>query len=86
MSEELFEVPEVKSPRLKWIEKHRIKIRQTPNWTSGMEDFDGDEVHKFYACDDGNWRFHAYGGETEDAALAEWARCRGKRLWFEEGL
>lgn len=83
MSEELFNIPVVKSPRLRWIEKHRLQVRETKNWVEGMEDDDGDEVEKFYATDDG---IHMHGGSTEDNALAAWAEARGKLLWFEEGM
>lgn len=83
MSEELFKVPVTKSPRLLWIEKHRIEVRPTKDWQPGMEDDDGDEVERFYATDDG---VHMHGGDTEDNALAAWAEARGKLLWFEEGL
>lgn len=84
MIEELFKVPVTKSPRLLWIEKHRVKTRQTPAWEEGLEDEDGNDLEKWYASDD-DWR-HGYGGDTEDNALAAWAEARGKLLWFEEGL
>ena len=29
MSGELFDVPETKSPKLKWLEQHKIKTEQT---------------------------------------------------------
>ena len=83
MSEELFNVPVVKSPRLKWIEKHHLRVKQTPDWQPDMEDEEGDDVEKFYASDDG---IHWHGGDTEDNALATWAEARGKLLWFEEGM
>lgn len=83
MSNELFDIPEVKSPRLRWMEKYHIKVKQTPNWSPGQEDENGDEVCKFYATDDS---INYHGGDTEDNALAEWAEARGKLLWFEEGL
>jgi len=82
---ELFDVPVVKSPRLKWIEKHRLKTKcaEFPV-ADGDEDEFGNEVFQWSASDD-NWK-HSHGGATEDDALAAWARARGVRLWNEEGL
>ena len=83
MSDELFAVPEMKSPRMKWVEKHHIETRRTANWIEGMEDDDGEEIMPWYSSDD-KWK-HQHGGASEDDALAEWAERNGKHLWFEEG-
>ena len=84
MSEELFSVPEAKSPRLKWMEKHCVNVRSTPVGLVGTEDeLTGDEVRAFYATGDGT--LTGKFGTTEDDALAAWARARGVRLWNEEG-
>ncbi len=83
MSEELFKVPEQKSPRLRWMEKHRVKVKQTPDWSPGMEDADGDPVAPWYASDDGK---HWHAGDSENDALGAWAVARGVRLWNEEQL
>ena len=84
MKDELFSVPEVKSPRLRWIEKHGVEVKPTLDWDPDAEDENGDVVHAWYASDD-QWR-HKHGGDTENDALAAWAIARGVRLWNEEGL
>lgn len=88
----LLDVPEVKSPRLKWIAKYHISTKFFPGVKEGDEDPDtGDILYPWVA-----WQYEGkvyppknqyggtYGGATEDDALAEWARWRGKRLWNEE--
>lgn len=83
MSDELFEVPECKSPKLQWMEKHRVEVKRLGfDVGPDEEDEDGRRLFQYNASDDG-WK-HSYGGETEDDALAAWARARGKRLWNEE--
>ena len=83
MIENLFDLPESKSPRLKWIEKHHLQTHQTPNWQPDTEDEFCDVVEAWYASDD-NFE-HNHGGETEDEALVAWAKARGKLTWMEEG-
>lgn len=88
MSEgELFDVPEVKSPRLRWMEKHGLKTKHFPGVQDGEEDPEtGYELHTWVA-----WRgsppvWIRTGGATEDDALADWARANGVRMWNEEDL
>lgn len=87
----LFEVPETKSPRKKWIEKHGLRTMHVLEVVNGEEDAEtGDTLHPWLA-----WKFeegkinpprYAPGGGTEDDALAEWARQNGRRMWFEDCL
>lgn len=83
MSDELFSVPVSKSPKMRWLERHGVNVTHDEAWQYGDEDDLGNEKFPYYASDDGK---HFHGGATEDDALVEWARARGKRLWNEEGL
>lgn len=86
---ELFSVPEVKSPRMRWIAKHALVTQHHPEVTVGDECAEtGAELYPWTAkqsscCYPKNV---AQGGATEDDALASWARQNGVRMWFEEGL
>lgn len=83
MSADLFGgLPESKSPRLLWMERHRAEVRATPRWEPGFEDEDGDPLHQFYASVLG---YTERGGGTEDEALAKAAKAAGVRLWNETG-
>ena len=86
MRDELFDVPVVKSPRLKWIEKHGLYTQHFPDVKPGDDDPEtGEEIYPWRAWV-GNMR-HARicaGGATEDDALAEWAKASGVLLWNEE--
>jgi len=80
---ELFNVPAVKSPRLKWMEKYGVTTRRADHVVSaGEEDDFGHPVHQWTATN----RWHNRGGDTEDDALAAWARAQGVKMWNEEGL
>jgi hypothetical protein len=79
----LFDVPEAKSPRLRWIERFQLRTMHYPNVAVGDEDEEsGDDLWPWVA-----WQYqgkcypprHAAGGATEDDALAEWAR-RNRKL------
>jgi len=83
MSGELFAVPTMKSPRLKWIEKHRLKFNRTQFAVGDECPETGSELWPVYAYDREDKQ---HGGATEDDALAAWAKARGVRLWFEEGM
>lgn len=88
MSEELFSVPESKSPKLRWMERHGLRTKHNPDSQHGDEDDFGNELFRWYA-----WKYegklnpprNAAGGDTEDDALAAWAVANGKLLWNEEG-
>lgn len=80
---ELFNVPVVKSPRLRWLERNGISTRQADHQVSADEEDDfGNRVHQWMATS----RLYYRGGDTEDDALAALARVMGVLLWNEEGL
>jgi hypothetical protein len=70
---ELFSIPECKSPRLQWMDRHGI-------WT-GMTD------KSRYLDADMVWKAESAGlfclGATEDEAIANLAGQMGIRLWNE---
>jgi hypothetical protein len=71
---ELFDIKESKSPRLAWLEKHKIAtLRGKPDswaaWTIGKPT----KVDQIIGY-----------GESEDEAIADWAIKTGMRLWNEE--
>ena len=73
MSEELFpaENVTVKSPRLRWMEKHKLNTRCSGKfWFAGQ----GEPI---------NGRIGS--GLTEDDAITAWAKANHVRLWNEEG-
>ena len=74
---ELFDLPETKSPRLQWLEKHGIKV--SPSRTHGPS-------HKHWMAyrHDEDFIFASGYGETEDDAIAFLAVKLGLRLWNEE--
>jgi hypothetical protein len=73
---ELFAIPETKSPRLKWMERHHIKIHHQPYDHAGP--LDDDEQ---YAAIHG---MQAIGyGATPDAALVAAAKSLNIKLWNE---
>lgn len=80
---ELFNVPVVKSPRLKWLEKHGVTTRRADHVVSADEEDDfGHRVHQWTASNG----VHMRGGLTENDALAAWALAQGVKMWNEEGL
>jgi hypothetical protein len=80
---ELFNVPVVKSPRLKWLARHGIStLRADHTVSAGEEDDFGHRVHQWTATN--GW--HNRGGDTEDDALAALARVALLKMWNEEGL
>lgn len=78
---ELFDIPEFKSPRLLWMDRHGIALE--PNSDSSD--------NKWCAC---MWRDGWGGvsfkdripGKTEDGALTALAKAAGIPLWNEESL
>lgn len=78
MSELLFDVPIQKSPRLVWMEMHKVKLHD--HGEPFLDEVKGDcERWLCYS------ESHAANGEgkTEDEAIADFARCAGIRLWNE---
>ena len=78
MTDELFEVPEQLSPRLKWMKRHGIytdhcgQIAKHVSW-------------KAYVLNErGGIDLSSY-GETEHEAIADLAIRLGIKLWNEEG-
>lgn len=72
---DLFEIPESKSPRLLWIEKHMITTRKTGT--------DSDELGDCQRWIAQNPMKIGY-GHTEDEALTQLALKLGVKLWNEE--
>jgi hypothetical protein len=69
MTDELFQIPETLSPRLRWMREHDIRIHR-----------DSEEPHEFTA-----WTLPDVSGygATEDEALADLARKLNVKLWNE---
>jgi hypothetical protein len=81
----LFPVPEVKSPRKLWLEKHAVETKRMPAHLIGTEDEDGIGIPAWVA-----WVRHedadtAEGGDTEQEAIRALAVRRRWKLWNEEG-
>ena len=68
---ELFNIPEVKSPRLKWLDQHGV-------WTSKHHPADQGAVWKAEAAG------HVGYGPDEDSAIIELAIKLQLRLWNEQ--
>ena len=84
MSDELFpaESVTVKSPRLRWMEKHRVQTYKSPKMAD--EDYPWNawtgELDEALNAD-------SYGsGRTEEDAVVSWALKNDVMLWHEEGL
>ena len=73
---ELFDIPESKSPRLLWIEKHGVKFER--DWHDDLED----ETWPWVASS-GN---HLGYGQTQDEAITDLARVAGILTWVDEKL
>ena len=69
---ELFEIPESKSPRLKWMERHHLTVRLS-------HDYDDDE--DVWQCLHG-MKVIGEGG-TEDRAITAAAKSLNIPLWNE---
>ena len=79
----LFNPPTVDSPRLAWMKRHGVKtIKVEGELRPGEEDEFGNYVFDWY-CSGATG--HQMGGETEDEAIAAWARSANVRLWNGEG-
>lgn len=73
---ELFDLPEVLSPRLAWIKRNNISIR-----LSVLTRIDEPRKYLAYTRDQST----AIGtGQTEDEALTDLAKLLGVPLWNEE--
>ena len=74
--EPLFELPEQLSPRLAWMKKHVLEVKDT--------EFDVDGDGQFIVWE--NKRPTKHKGHTEDDALTSWAKSKHFHLWNEEGI
>lgn len=87
---ELFTIPEVKSPRLKWIAAHNLHTKHFPDRREGDECPEtGADMHPWEAWQHAGKVYppgNSCGGPTEDDALANWARNNGVRMWNEEAM
>ena len=71
---ELFDLPETKSPRLIWLEKHQIvTLRGKPDSWAAWLSARSARVEQIIGY-----------GESEDEAIADLAIKLGIRLWNEE--
>ena len=75
MEESLFDIPETKSPRLLWMEKHGIQTQQNSAgdwcaWTTAILT---------------KTSINLGSGDTEDEAITQLALKLGIKLWNEEG-
>lgn len=73
MNDNLFDIPESKSPRLLWMEKHGV-------WTSKTNFVDFEQPEHA-------WKAEAAGkigvGPTEDDAIVDLAKIMNLKLWNE---
>jgi hypothetical protein len=89
---ELFDIPECKSPRLKWIEENGILTGyngNTSTWYAvlpkrGDEQRDIRQLVTDYHHTLASYRVAK--GQTEDDALTNLAKPIGLRLWNERGI
>lgn len=80
MSELLFDVEVVESPRLKWMKRHGVEVSDNPLF--GVRNT-GRIQYPIRAMD--SWSGAYASAETEEDAVVDLARARGLRLWNEEG-
>lgn len=66
---ELFEVPEVLSPKLAWLKKHRLKVF--------------DNSPKGWMCRNAGWTKNA-SGDTEDEAILDYCERHNLKHWTLE--
>ncbi len=76
MSDFLFDVPEQKSPRLLWLERHNIETRQTGTSSDELGD-----CMRWIAENPVGIGY----GETKNEAVTKLALKLGIKFWFEEG-
>ena len=91
---DLFNIPESKSPRLVWMEKHDLLPVAGEwcwyVWSRADEQEERENCDYMLPCSfwiprDG--KPHQVGkGKTEDEAITDWARKNNVKLWNEEGV
>ena len=85
MTDTLFDIPEQKSPRLLWMEKHGIEIIHRPEFDGEEEDeLTGATLYPYMAIACGEKVGPPGFGMAEDCAITDWARKNNVRLWNEE--
>ena len=92
---ELFEVEESLSPRLKWMQKHKIQVelnkhlakaKEFEPWEAWIGDTTRDEACQKQLGEVGDIYGPYYAaGATEEEALFWMAKSNGLKLWNEEG-
>lgn len=83
---ELFDIKSVKqdSPRFAWMKHYGVKVKNCPDVTVGDEGEFGNEQWPWYAfAHEASQPEDFVGGETEDEALANFAKSKNLRLWNE---
>lgn len=91
MNQELFTIPECKSPRLQWIEENGIlTVKDTYGTWHAVIPKDGDE---WIGAAGLAMKYHGTlaasrvaKGQSEDDALTNLAKAANLRLWNERGL
>jgi len=68
---ELFNVPEQLSPRLAWLKKYDVQVKQFPGHANEWSAWDGKQGFMGH-------------GATEADAITAYAKERGIKLWNEE--
>ena len=83
--DELFQIAETKSPRLKWLEQKHVTTKNWPGVAHGDEDEFGNEMFPWTAfVGDVNGLHTTVGaGDTEHEAIVDLAVKRGWKLWNE---
>ena len=83
---ELFTIPEQKSPRLLWIEKHQIRLHHFPEFDGTQEGDDGTRLYPYFAIAKGDYPEQGGAGMSVDEAITDWAKKNKVKLWNEENL
>jgi hypothetical protein len=76
----------VKSPRLLWMERHGVKTSETMAGECPETGFEWLSWVAYSGELEISERDRVGIGETEDDAIADWARINGVRLWNEDYL
>lgn len=85
MKDTLFDLPVQKSPRLLWLEAHRVTTKHWPGVSFGDEDEFGNEMFPWTAFVGGVDDLHIFvgAGDTEQDAIVDLAVKKGWKLWNE---
>jgi hypothetical protein len=88
MNDNLFDMPEVLSPRLEWMKKHDVRTHlqelmreEGSPWSAWLPAHDWDsECSTCYACE---FEEHVGFGMTKDDAIVNLAKKNNLKLWNE---